>query len=176
MSSRVLAAGQSTDCLQGRRLRKQGYSNQRQYLPTYIEGVNVTVDLREIDNLKQIAMDVTVPSGDANRLTIVVGTAVFTLTPPGDQQLVTDNLIFDVGPPHSPALGSTFRDAAATASLASISNQGPANNALWAVDSVFADLNPATGRVRVTARLVVRDSDGFLNRLGFQVNILSQVN
>ncbi|MGH4012877.1 MAG: hypothetical protein ACRDSL_02845 [Pseudonocardiaceae bacterium] len=116
-----------------------------------------------------MAIDVNGP-GTANRLFIIVGTAVFTLTPPGNEKIVVDDLVFDIGPTLFPG---QFRDATATASLASISNEDTAIDALWAVDSVLADFNAATRRVRITARLVVRDSDGFLNRLGLQVNILA---
>ena len=61
------------------------------------------------------------------------------------------------------------------ASLASIANGGLANNAQWAVDSVDADLDDETGRVIVSADLVVADTDGYLQRLGFQVNVLAQL-
>jgi hypothetical protein len=37
----------------------------------------------------------------------------------------------------------------------------------------IANLNDETGRVIVTADLVVADTDGYLQRIGFQVNILA---
>jgi len=65
--------------------------------------------------------------------------------------------------PRRPTLApGQFIRAAATASLAGIANGGLANNAQWAVDSVDADL-------------VVADTDGYLQRIGFQVNILAQL-
>jgi hypothetical protein len=156
--------------LQGLRLRQQeNQSSTRHYLTHDRKAANVAVQLESIDGLRQMQVDVSGP-GSANRLLIIVGTATFLLTPPGSETLVADNLVFDIGPVLFPG---QFREAVATASLASISNQGTAVNALWAVDSVLADFNAATRRVRINARLVVRDSDGFLNRIGFQVNILA---
>ena len=83
----------------------------------------------------------------------------FTLTPGAGNDRASDTLRFPVGPTLAPG---QFIRAAATASLASIANGGLANNAQWAVDSVDADL-------------VVADTDGYLQRIGFQVNILAQL-
>jgi hypothetical protein len=151
-------------------LRQQEYQGSTRHCLTYDrKAANVAVPLEGIDGLRQMEVDVSGP-GNANRLLIIVGTAKFTLTPPGSETQVADNLIFEIGPVLFPG---QFVEAVATASLASISNAGTAVNALWAVDSVIADFNNATRRVRITARLVVRDSDGFFNRIGFQVNILT---
>jgi len=96
----------------------------------------------------------------------------FTLTPGAGNDRASDTLRFPVGPTLAPG---QFIRAAATASLAGIANGGLANNAQWAVDSVDADLDDETGRVIVSADLVVADTDGYLQRIGFQVNILAQL-
>ena len=54
----------------------------------------------------------------------------------------------------------------ATASLASISNEGPAHGAGWAVDRCRATLD-ATGRVIIEADLAVRDIDGAVLRIAY---------
>jgi hypothetical protein len=62
---------------------------------------------------------------------------------------------------------------AASASLASIQNEGAAVNAGWAVDQIVADRirrpEDNLGAIRWTANLAVRDVDGYLMRLSFQV-------
>jgi hypothetical protein len=131
----------------------------------------MAVNLEGIANEQQIDVRVSGP-GNANRLFIIDGTAAFTLTPGPGQNSVSDTLSFTVGP--TLQTGQFIR-AIATGSLASIANEGLANNAQWAVDQVDADFDDESGRVVVTANLVVADTDGFLQRMGFQVNILAQV-
>jgi hypothetical protein len=57
-------------------------------------------------------------------------------------------------------------DITATASLASISNEGPAHGAGWAVDRCRATQDP-TGRVIIKADLAVRDIDGAVLRIAY---------
>ncbi|HEX2210401.1 MAG TPA: hypothetical protein VHG93_22170 [Longimicrobium sp.] len=63
----------------------------------------------------------------------------------------------------------------ATASLNSISNDNVADDAGWAVDRVTAAWNSEEQRIKVTANLGVRDSDGYLLRMSFQVAVLARV-
>lgn len=129
----------------------------------------MAVALDAIDNEQQLEVGVTGP-GNARRLIVVHGTAVFVFTPGSGNDSARDTLAFPIGP----ALQTgQFIRATATASLASIFNGGLANNALWAVDSVDADFDDEAGRVVVTARLAVDDTDGFLLRIGFEVDILT---
>ncbi len=68
-----------------------------------------------------------------------------------------------------------FHGGTVVASLASIFNRNSANNAGWAVDG--ADLQALGHEVeglRVEAKIAVRDSDGFLYRLSYQVHALGQ--
>lgn len=131
----------------------------------------MTVVLEGIANEQNLELVVAGP-GQANRMFIVDGTAAFTLTPGNGNNEARDTLRFAVGP--TLAEGQFVR-AIATASLASISNQGLANGAHWAVDSVDADFDDESGRVIVTADLYVADTDGFLQRIGFQVNVLARM-
>lgn len=68
-----------------------------------------------------------------------------------------------------------FHGGTVVVSLASIFNKHVANNAGWAVDG--ADLQ-ALGHedegLRIEAKIAVRDSDGFLYRLSYQVTALGQ--
>jgi hypothetical protein len=131
----------------------------------------MVVPLDGIANEQTLEVVVTGP-GNVNRLFIIDGTAAFTLTPGAGRDRAIDTVRFPIGPTFSTG---QFVRATATASLASISNNGLANNALWAVDSVDADFDDESGRVVVVADLVVHDTDGFLQRIGFQVNILAQM-
>ena len=68
-----------------------------------------------------------------------------------------------------------FHGGAVVLSLASIYNKNVANNAGWAVDG--ADLQALGHEVeglQVEAKIAVRDSDGFLYRLSYQVTALGQ--
>jgi hypothetical protein len=129
----------------------------------------MAITLEGIANEQQIDVGITGP-GNARRLFVIKGTAVFTFTPGPGNDSASDTLTFSVGP--TLATGEFVR-AIATASLASISNRGLANNALWAVDSIDADFDDESGRVVVTAQLVVADTDGFLQRIGFEVDIVA---
>ena len=68
-----------------------------------------------------------------------------------------------------------FHGGTVVASLASIYNKNVANNAGWAVDG--ADLQALGNEVeglQIEAKIAVRDSDGFLYRISYQVNALGQ--
>src|SRR5215208_7014084 len=57
-----------------------------------------------------------------------------------------------------------------TVSLASIFNDGPANNAGWAVDYTKWDL--VRSYIELTSSLAVRDTDGHIKRLSYHVTAL----
>jgi hypothetical protein len=63
-----------------------------------------------------------------------------------------------------------------TGALASIANDGVANNAGWAVDKVepfvAAGSLPPDGEFKIVAHLAVRDTDGFLLRIAYQTHVL----
>ena len=80
----------------------------------------------------------------------------------------------DLRNPGSPPT-TYFHGGTVVLSLASIYNENVANNAGWAVDGadVYAQGNEAVG-LHVVAAIAVRDSDGFLYRLSYQVTALGQ--
>jgi hypothetical protein len=132
----------------------------------------MSIALDRIENPQEMLVRVLGP-GDADTLLILTGTAVFTFKGVGSNVL-RDTLSFEVGPTFDPG---QVRGVVATASLASIFNDGPAIDAGWAVDSVeaFPTGTYSPGRVRVTAALAVRDIDGFIFRIAYQVNILAHL-
>jgi hypothetical protein len=71
---------------------------------------------------------------------------------------------------------TVFRGATATVSLASIYNAGAANYAGWAVDAAQVEAKSATSEfgdvedhLEIQALLAVRDTDGILYRVSYQV-------
>jgi hypothetical protein len=65
--------------------------------------------------------------------------------------------------------------------LNAISNDGPANNAAWAVDRWTVaqpggvPINEPTQVVGYTVDLAVGDSDGYILRVGYNVNLLGEI-
>jgi hypothetical protein len=64
---------------------------------------------------------------------------------------------------------------AATASLASVANDHEANNEGYAADEVSAFVDEATHRIALQVFLAVRDSDGHLFRVSYQVTVLGYI-
>ena len=68
-----------------------------------------------------------------------------------------------------------FRDGTATVSLAAVYNAGVANHAGWAVDAARVEAVSPSGalppedHLQIQALLAVRDTDGILYRLSYQV-------
>ncbi|MBU7028979.1 MAG: hypothetical protein HXS48_18740 [Theionarchaea archaeon] len=122
-----------------------------------------------IENEQDLEVVVRGP-GDTNRLFIYTGTAVFNFRGTGGSWK-RDSISFEVGRSFT---SSQFRKAIATASLASISNDGTAANAGWAVDRVDVKRS-SSGKMRITAKLAVRDSDGYLQRMAYEVNVLAHL-
>jgi len=130
----------------------------------------MAVNLEGIENPQEMEVVVGGPN-DANRLFIYTGTAIFSLKGTGEDWL-HDSISFEVGR----AFTSTqFVKAVAAASLASISNLGHAVNAGWAVDRVETDRSSSSGKTKLTISLAVRDSDGYLHRLGYEVDVLARL-
>ena len=73
-----------------------------------------------------------------------------------------------------------FMDGSVVLSLASIYNAGTANYAGWAVDAAIVEaVTPAAvpqpdDHLQIQALIAVRDSDGYLNRLAYQVSALGR--
>lgn len=129
----------------------------------------MAVNLQFIENPQKMEVGVNGP-GDANKLFIYTGTAVFTFKGTGKEWL-RDTLTFQIGDPFTT---TQFKKAVATASLASISNTSHAVNAGWAVDKVEAK-RASNGKIELTLKLAIRDIDGFLHRVAYEVNVLAKI-
>ncbi len=130
----------------------------------------MAVNLSHIENPQELEAFVSGPSG-ANRLFVYTGIAVFSFKGTGSNWL-RDLLSFEVGRSFS---ASQFRKAIATASLASIANNDHAVYAGWAVDRVAVSRSPGSGKPKLDMNLAVRDSDGYLFRLAYEVHVLAQM-
>lgn len=67
------------------------------------------------------------------------------------------------------------RNLVATASLNSISNTSTAVDAGWSVNSVNPYYDSNHARIIMQANLAVRDIDGYVLRMGYQVTVLARV-
>jgi hypothetical protein len=84
-----------------------------------------------------------------------------------------DQLQFDVPIPDlPPGQGLKLHMWAPLVTLNAISNNGVSNDAGWAVDDFYLPEHGPMTRVRVQAGLAVRDSDGFVLRVGYMINLL----
>jgi hypothetical protein len=133
------------------------------------EVVTVTIPLDGIVNEREIwaPLGEQVVGRPARRLGILTGTAVFDFTGQGPQYL-RDSLEFLVGPRFPD--GSRVEQLSATGALASIANDGEAVDAGWAVDEVDAVFDTTAHRIKLIARLAVRDIDGYLQRLSYEAH------
>jgi hypothetical protein len=106
---------------------------------------------------------------------IASGVAVFVFRGVGND-FVKSTVIIPTGVIIDSPSFANFRGASVTGALASIANDGPANNAGWAVDSVEPFVAggqlPPDGEFKIVAHLAVRDTDGFLLRIAYQAHIL----
>jgi len=128
----------------------------------------MSVTLIDVVDKKTLEVGVNGPD-DIHTLVIATGVALFTYRGSGDQ-FIRDTVAIPTGVfINDPG---TFRGASAIAALASIANDGVANNAGWAVDSVRAPDPAPVGEYTLTANVAVRDSDGFLLRIVYQANLL----
>lgn len=114
--------------------------------------------------------EVRVPTGQPTTpdLVVVTGIALLSFNGTGGDWR-RDALEFEIGPKW---VGTP--QVAATAALASISNDQTAVNAGWAVDSVTHD-GERDDKVYLRIGIAVRDSDGALNRVSFAATMLGQL-
>jgi hypothetical protein len=129
----------------------------------------MAVNLDGIESAQEMEVVVNGP-GDANRLFIYTGIAVFNFKGTGSGWR-KDTLTFQVGRTFTT---TQFKKAVATAALASISNVEHAVNAGWAVDKVAAR-RASTGKVELAMDLAIRDVDGYIHRVGYEVNVLAKL-
>jgi hypothetical protein len=131
----------------------------------------MSVQLIGIDNKAILEVGITGPE-DARTLAIATGVAKFAFRGTG-MDFVRSSVLIPTGVQIDDPTFQNFRGATATASLASIANDGVANNAGWAVDSVdVPGFFPPPGELTILVYIAVRDTDGFLLRVMYQANVL----
>lgn len=123
-----------------------------------------------IDNAQEMEVWVSGPSG-ANRLFIYTGVAIFLIKGTGSGWY-RDYIDFELGRVFPPG---QVRDVIATGSPNSIKNDEHAVNAGWAVDRLIARWDAVEQRIKLRADLAVRDEDGYMQRMGYQVTVLAKV-
>lgn len=107
------------------------------------------------------------PLGGGLTMVVLSGYAVFNFKGTGSSWR-HDDLYIAVGPAWNQLV-----DAVPVVSLASISNRGHAINAGWAVDNVrWATYNK---RILIQSQLAVRDSDGYIHRVAYQVTAIGKL-
>ncbi len=129
----------------------------------------MTIQLDGIANERELWVPVSpeVVGEPTLSLGIFTGTAILRFNGTGPD-FIRDSLQFSVG--QVLVGGAQVQGISAIGSLASIANEGEAINSGWAVDAVVAALDPGTRRFVVTAQLAVRDSDGSVQRISYEVN------
>jgi hypothetical protein len=118
-----------------------------------------------IDNPQQVVTR----TGDGRDLAFLTGTAGFQFKGTGGTWFHEIGMIQTPGP----AWGAVF-STAATASLASVANDGHAVNEGYAVDNVLAFVGEGE-TIWLQVRLAVRDVDGHLHRVSYQVTVLGSI-
>jgi hypothetical protein len=119
----------------------------------------------------------------ANIMCIYTGTAVGTIQGQTPADWLRTHLYVEIPtggrvwtPSPIPSGFTRFLAGAATAAPASLFNQGPANNAGWAVDAAWVQVDPrgVAGVMFLGTHVAVRDSDGFLFRISYQVTAIGR--
>jgi hypothetical protein len=130
----------------------------------------MAIQLHRLEEQQEIEAVVGGP-GSANRLFIYNGIAVFQFEGTGSNWH-GDFIEFEIG---RVFVSSQVHAVSVIGSLNSIENTAVANNAGWAVDSVRAALDPPNQRIVVHADLAVRDNDGAISRMAYQVTVLATI-
>ncbi|HUX07335.1 MAG TPA: hypothetical protein VMX35_08485 [Acidobacteriota bacterium] len=130
----------------------------------------MTIKLDGLENHQELEVAVSGPEG-ADRLFIYTGIAVLNFKGESVHHWKRDTITFLVGRNFG---AGQFRRATASAALASIYNDNVSNDAGWAVDSVDADWDDESKKVQVKADLAVRDTDGYIYRISYEVFVLAR--
>ncbi len=128
------------------------------------------IPVSTLDNQQELEVVVSGP-GTANRLFIYTGVAIFEFKGTGGNWR-RDFIDFELGRVFAPG---QVRDVLATGSLNSIKNDHTAVDAGWAVDRLTARWDPTEQRIKLRADIAVRDSDGYIQRMGYQVTVLARL-
>jgi hypothetical protein len=110
---------------------------------------------------------VNVPAPNNQQMWTFTGNAVFSFRGQSETSWRYEELI--ILPPESPNFGR-ISQWAYSAAPSSIFNAGPANSAGWAVDDVNLYANP--GRAGIRCTIAVRDTDGYLFRVAYNIFIV----
>lgn len=124
-------------------------------------------DAFEIANEQQVLTRT--PAGED--LAFLTGTALFHFQGTGSGWRREPSRILTKRGPEWVAIYST----AATASLAAVGNDGTAVNEGYAVDEVRVFVDGPTSKIWLQVFLAVRDSDGHLFRVSYQVTVLGSI-
>jgi hypothetical protein len=108
---------------------------------------------------------------DGKDLAFLTGTALFSFKGTGgawrrDVGVITTQ--------HGPVWAGV-ESTAATAALAAVANDGTAVNEGYAADEVRVFVDEATHRIQLQVDIAVRDSDGRLYRVSYQVTVLGYI-
>lgn len=130
----------------------------------------MTIRLDRLENPQELEVAVSGPDG-ADRLFIYTGIAVFKFKGESESHWKEDTITFLVGRNFG---AGQFRRATASAALASIYNDNVSHDAGWSVNSVDADWDDESKKVQVKADLAVRDTDGYIYRISYEVFVLAR--
>jgi hypothetical protein len=137
-------------------------------------------------NVQKVAMKATRPDGWQCSMVFMSGVAVFNYKGTGgswrrDRLLIRTPVVWGMAP-EFPTPGFTIDDTPQrilTASLASISNSNEAIQAGWATDATSTSMERIprtnTGRIIIAIDLAVRDSDGFIHRVAWDMKVLGTI-
>jgi hypothetical protein len=109
--------------------------------------------------------------GGSNRLFVFSGIAEVNLKGTGGEWR-RETLKVEINRSFS---ATQYQKGIAIASLAAISNKNEAVNAGWAIESVGVTRDSASGKPVLTARIAVRDNDGVLESIAYEVFVLAKL-
>ena len=110
--------------------------------------------------------------GSANRLFILSGAVSISRLKGTGKEWVRNTLNIQINRPFLPG---QYIKGIGTASLSAIYNQEAAVNAGWAIENVAIRYSSTTRKATLTAQVAVRDSDGFLSGIAYEVFVLATV-
>lgn len=109
--------------------------------------------------------------GEANRLFIFTGSVDVNLQGTGSEWR-RETLKIEINHPFAAAL---YQKGIGIASLGGISNKNEAVNAGWAIESVSVARDSVTNKPVLTAQIAVRDNDGLLETVAYEVFVLAKI-
>lgn len=108
---------------------------------------------------------------EANRLFIFTGIVQVNLQGTGSEWR-RETLKIEIDRPFAAPM---YQKGIGTASLAAISNKNEAVNAGWAIESVSVARDAESNKPVLTAQIAVRDKDGLIETIAYEVFVLAKV-